>query len=658
MNILKENELTADAIIDTSTKEPIDKKGLLELLKSHRVKTTSIENSEISMEQIIPTLKKANVNVPETFFRDLASKSGLSFLEHSKVKKIYKSEQKSKLITILPYPVVSKYKIIPIEINNSYIEVVVDNPLDRRVMVTLQYLFGNWKIILHVASSKTIEWAIDTVYREIHKQEAILGLYNRTPDQSAYKVLLPKQKYFIISLLAAIGICAILSSVITFAILFAIISIGYFMVNPIKIYISLRGFQGSRTPTRITTGEMQGVPDEDLPIYTVLIPVFHEAKMLAQNLKNMYHLNYPKEKLDIKILMEENDEETINEAKTLGLFGSPQKMVDGIPSKEYTEFLKLFDPIVIPSSEITTKPRACNYGLLRAKGEYCVIYDAEDKPDPDQLRKAAIVFLRSDTNVACLQSKLNFYNANENILTKWFSIEYGCWFEFYLQGLDWINAPIPLGGTSNHFRKKSLDELGRWDPYNVTEDADIGIRLARRKLKTEMVDTYTYEEATVTVGSWIRQRSRWYKGHLQTYLVHMRYPRKLFKDLGTEQFLKFQLTFGAGVFIPVINPVLWILTAITFLMPLAFSGLIPSYLQSICIFNLIVGNISYLLIYVIACVKLKKYRLTPLAMLMPAYWALLSIASWRGLVQLITNPFYWDKTSHGVSKAYKLNSVV
>ena len=294
MNILKENELTADAIIDTSTKEPIDKKGLLELLKSHRVKTTSIENSEISMEQIIPTLKKANVNVPETFFRDLASKSGLSFLEHSKVKKIYKSEQKSKLITILPYPVVSKYKIIPIEINNSYIEVAVDNPLDRRVMVTLQYLFGNWKIILHVASSKTIEWAINNVYREIHKQKAILDLYNRTPDQSAYKVLLPKQKYFIISLLAAIGICAILSSVITFAILFAIISIGYFMVNPIKIYISLRGFQGSRTPTRITTGEMQGVPDEDLPIYTVLIPVFHEAKMLAQNLKNMYHQTIPK----------------------------------------------------------------------------------------------------------------------------------------------------------------------------------------------------------------------------------------------------------------------------------------------------------------------------------------------------------------------------
>ena len=168
----------------------------------------------------------------------------------------------------------------------------------------------------------------------------------------------------------------------------------------------------------------------------------------------MYNLNYPKDKLDIKILMEEKDEETINEAKMLGLFGSPQKKVDGISGSEYTEFLKLFDPIIIPSAQITTKPRACNYGLLRAKGEFVVIYDAEDNPDPDQLKKAAIAFLRSNDNLACLQSKLNFYNANENILTKWFSIEYANWFEFYLQGLDYINAPIPLGGTSNHFRKK------------------------------------------------------------------------------------------------------------------------------------------------------------------------------------------------------------
>jgi cellulose synthase/poly-beta-1,6-N-acetylglucosamine synthase-like glycosyltransferase len=366
----------------------------------------------------------------------------------------------------------------------------------------------------------------------------------------------------------------------------------------------------------------------------------------------MYRLNYPRSKLDIKILMEERDHETINEAKALGLFGDdPEKYAEGIPIKEYPEFLKLFDPIVIPGAKVTTKPRACNYGLLRAKGELCVIYDAEDNPDPDQLRKAAIVFLRSPEDVVCLQSKLNFYNADENIITKWFSIEYANWYEFYLQGLDWIEAPIPLGGTSNHFRKKGLDELGRWDPYNVTEDADIGIRLSRQKLKTEMIDTYTYEEATNTAKTWIIQRSRWFKGHLQTYLVHMRHPRQLYEDLGADKFLKFQVTFGTSVFIPLVNPILWVLLGLSLLAPYAFAWLIPSFLQPLCLFNLIVGNLSYIAIYVIACIRLKKNKYIPYALAMPAYWAIHSFASWRGLIQLARNPFYWDKTSHGVSKA-------
>ena len=649
-----EQATIADAVlIDTSTMKPIDRDSILELLKSHRVKTALLEKSEITIEDIIPSLRKAKVKIPEAFFKDLASKLGLSFLDYSKVKKIYQEEQKSKLITVLPYPIINKYKVIPLEIRGSVIDLAVDNPLDNKVMVMVQYLFGAWKINLRVVSSKAIEWAIENIYSEIHKNNAMLDLYNRTPDQSAYRVLYPKQKYFIIALMAAISISAIISSEITFIALFAIISIGYFIVNPIKIYISLKGFRGARAPTQITKGEMLWAQNDDLPVYTVLIPVFHEAKMLSQNLRNMYHMNYPKNKLDIKVLMEEKDEETINEAKLLGLFGSPKKMVEGIPREEYTDFLKLFDPIVIPSAKVTTKPRACNYGLIRAKGELVVIYDAEDKPDADQLRKAAIVFLRSGEDVVCLQSKLNFYNADENFLTKWFSIEYANWYEFYLQGLDWIEAPIPLGGTSNHFRKKSLDELGRWDPYNVTEDADIGIRLARQNLKTELIDSHTYEEATISVKSWIHQRSRWYKGHLQSYLVHMRHPRQLFKDLGAEKFFKFQLTFGTGIFVPIINPILWIITAASFLLPINLGWLDPSYLQIISIINLVAGNISYISIYVIACAKLKKYRYTPYALLMPLYWVLHSIASWRGLIQLIRNPFYWDKTSHGLSKVAK-----
>ena len=272
----------------------------------------------------------------------------MSFLEYSEVKKIYEDEEKSKLISVLPYSIISKHKVVPLEINGSIVDLAVDNPLDRGVLITVQYLFGAWKINLRVVSSKSIEWAIDNIYREIHKKNAMLDLYNRTPNQSAYRVLYPNQKYFILAVAATITVSAIINSTITFMALFAIISVGYFIVNPIKIYISIRGFKGGRAPTRITRGEMLWTHEEDLPVYTILIPVFHEAGMLAQNLRNMYHLNYPKNKLDIKILMEEKDEETINEAKLLGLFGSPKRMVEGIPKEEYADFLKLFDPIIIP----------------------------------------------------------------------------------------------------------------------------------------------------------------------------------------------------------------------------------------------------------------------------------------------------------------------
>ena len=209
---------------------------------------------------MLPSLRKAKVTLPEDFFRDLASKLNIPFIDDYSIKKIYQEEQKSKIISILPYPIISKYKIIPLEINGSIVDLAVDNPLDHRVLVTVQYLFSAWKINLHVVSSKSIEWAIDNIYRQIHKKNAMLDLYNRTPDQSAYRVLYPNQKYFILALIAAITVSTIISSTTTFMVLFAAISIGYFIVNPIKIYISLRGFKGGRAPTQITEGEIISTP--------------------------------------------------------------------------------------------------------------------------------------------------------------------------------------------------------------------------------------------------------------------------------------------------------------------------------------------------------------------------------------------------------------
>jgi cellulose synthase/poly-beta-1,6-N-acetylglucosamine synthase-like glycosyltransferase len=629
----------------------ISKEEIIRLLKKHGVTETKIvENPEIKAEDVISTLRKAKVKVPDRFFEELAAAFGLSFIAPAQLKKLYDSEHAFRFLTALPYRVIEDYLIIPLEITKTTAKMALANPLNRKALLVIQHLLGERQITWVLVSLDSVEKAKEKVYREIHKKTALLDLYYRNPDESAYKVFSSGQKIFIFVLFQVFLVATIISSAMTLAVLFAAVNVIYFLITPLKIYIAARGFQKPQSVAFLSHKQLSEVKNEDLPVYTVLVPVYHEAKVLPRVMRNLYRMDYPKDKLDVKILMEEKDEETLGEAKKLGLFGAPTKCVEGIPAEDYREFLEIFEPVVIPVADITTKPRACNYGLLRAKGKYCVIFDAEDNPDEDQVKKAAVAFSQLPEDIVCLQSKLNFYNANENVLSGWFSIEYSYWYDYYLEGLDRVDVPIPLGGTSNHFRVTQLRDLGGWDPYNMTEDADIGIRLSRRKLRTAMLDSYTYEEATIKLGSWIRQRSRWYKGHTQTYLVHMRQPIKLLQDLGWRKFLLFQFTFGAGIYMPIINPLLWIITAVSFFTPWVFNSLFLLPIQSICIFNLIVGNLSFLFLYLWACVKQRRYHFVPLAATMPLYWVLISIGAWRGLWQLITRPFYWEKTMHGVSK--------
>src|SRR5207247_7375152 len=207
-----------------------------------------------------------------------------------------------------------------------------------------------------------------------------------------------------------------------------------------------------------------------------------------------------------------------------------------------------------------TKPKACNYGLTLARGDLLTIYDAEDRPDPLQLRRAAVAFRRLDDPVACLQARLSYHNANQNMITRWFTAEYLTWFGGLLPALVEQGAPVPLGGTSMHIRTDVLRMIGAWDPYNVTEDADLGLRLHRLGYRTHVLDSTTYEEATSDFVNWVKQRSRWYKGYMQTWLVHSRHPRRLWKELGPTGFLSFHLTIGATPLVPLINPIFWLLT--------------------------------------------------------------------------------------------------
>jgi len=413
------------------------------------------------------------------------------------------------------------------------------------------------------------------------------------------------------------------------------------------------------------------LPEDSLPVYTVLLPLYREKEVTGKIIRAVEELEYPPEKLDVKILLEADDRETLDACLRKGL-------------PPYCEI------VVVPDVAPKTKPRACNHGLARARGKYLVVYDAEDRPEPDQLKKAVVAFDRHP-EVSCFQCKLNYYNQHQNMLTRWFTVEYSAWFDLFLPGLHSQGAPIPLGGTSNHFRTDVLRAVGGWDPFNVTEDADLGIRLYKRGHRTRVLDSTTWEEANSRLANWIRQRSRWIKGYFQTHLVHMRRPFRTLAALGPHGLFSFLLTVGGMAFMMLLNPIYW-LAAFLYGALLSWDvwqgkhlwdvladkgrvvlwhGLFPvrenyhawrmifvspedSHFWSVvsvvffCITGaLLAANIVFIVINALAVTRRKLKGMAFAVLTSPVYWVLISIAAWKGFLQLFYKPFFWEKTIHG-----------
>jgi hypothetical protein len=375
--------------------------------------------------------------------------------------------------------------------------------------------------------------------------------------------------------------------------------------------------------------------DRMLPRYTVLVPVYKEANIIGELMDNLGRLDYPAEKLEILVLLESDDTETIEAARA----ARPPATV------------RL---VVVPDASPKTKPKACNVGLVLARGELLVIYDAEDRPDPQQLRQAVAAFDQAGPQTVCMQARLRYWNSGANLLTRMFSLEYGYWFGTMLPGLDRLGLPIPLGGTSNHFRVAALRGLLGWDPHNVTEDADLGLRASVEGYRVGVIDSDTDEEACAEVRPWIRQRTRWIKGYMQTALVHARSPRRLVRQVGVVDAAGFLLLIAGTPLTFLLAPVMWIGTAAWYAfgephLPLLDSGAF----WAIATINLIVGNGIMIGLNVLAAVRGQGWRAAPFALLNPFYWVLHSIAAWRAAVQLVRNPFYWEKTPHGLSAGPK-----
>ena len=347
-------------------------------------------------------------------------------------------------------------------------------------------------------------------------------------------------------------------------------------------------------------------------------------------MRGLSALDYPHHLLDIKLVLEEDDRETVAAARAL----------------EGRAGFAPFEIVEVPPGGPRTKPKAANYALAFARGDYLVVYDAEDRPEPDQLRKAVATFRAAPRTTACLQARLNFYNADHNWLTRMFALDYALWFDTLLPGLDSIGVPMPLGGTSNHFRTAVLRDTGGWDAFNVTEDADIGIRLAQLGYRVSMLDSTTFEEAPIALGAWLRQRSRWLKGYMQTWLVHMRDPAALIRRTGWLGFFAFQLFIGGGVVFALANPPLWI----AFLAALALHRITGTAGPGAVIpgAGLLANNILLTWLAVLAPRKRGWDALAPYGLTVIVYWGLVSAAGYRGAWQLATRPFFWEKTTHGV----------
>nr|WP_237475469.1 glycosyltransferase family 2 protein [Xanthomonas sp. LMG 9002] len=483
-----------------------------------------------------------------------------------------------------------------------------------------------------VGTSKfDIVWSLQQHADAQLTHDALNLLAEHAPEHSARQVITRAQSAFLVALTVVLAAALALWPLVTLIALNTLIAVAFLATFGLKLVLAWRGAR-RRIDIKVSDEEVAALGDEDLPVYTVLVPMYKEPDVLPILANALRRLDYPTSKLDVKLVLEADDTETIEAAKALGLEA-------------------FFEIIRVPPSQPKTKPKACNYALRFARGQMLTIYDAEDKPEPDQLKRVVAAFRKSPADVACIQARLNYYNADENWLTRMFTLEYTLWFDFYLPALETLRIPIPLGGTSNHFRLDILRKVHAWDPYNVTEDADLGVRLTQQGYRVSVVNSTTFEEANVSIPNWIRQRSRWLKGYMQTWLVHMRNPLQLYRSTGARGFWGFQLFVGGTFFTALAAPLMWLSYGLWLAVGSKFfDPFFPPALLYLSLLNLLLGNGFLIYMTLVAAFKRDYFRLAPYALTVPLYWLLQSIAAYKGLWQLIRNPFYWEKTTHGISK--------
>jgi len=430
----------------------------------------------------------------------------------------------------------------------------------------------------------------------------------------------------VLGMLAATTMVSVMWPGVVLAVLagWAVITLVVAMLFKVAAFVARLAAGPQATAAADLTG------DAPLPRVSVLVPLFRETEIVHALVARLSRMTYPKCLLEVILVLEETDTQT-------------RDVLAGIDLPPWMR------PVVVPDGAPRTKPRAMNYALDFCDGDIIGVFDAEDAPDPDQITRVARRFQTTPCEVVCLQGILDYYNARQNWLARCFTIEYAAWFRLVLPGLARLGFAIPLGGTTLFFRRDALESLGGWDAHNVTEDADLGFRLARHGMRTEMIETVTREEANCLPWPWIKQRSRWLKGYMTTYLVHMRRPRLLRRQLGSWAFLGFQAHFVTTVSQVLLAPLLWSFWLVLLGVPHPLNPYLPpGAMIWLGALFLAVETVN-LTIHATAVSGRAHRHLLPWTPTMHFYMPLAALAGYKALYELLFKPFFWDKTRHGLS---------
>lgn len=363
--------------------------------------------------------------------------------------------------------------------------------------------------------------------------------------------------------------------------------------------------------------------DIEWPRYSVLVPLFKEAGSVPKLTGGLKALDYPQDRLEVIFLVEAEDKGTLNALQSVAL-----------PAHWLI--------LVLPDGQPRTKPRALNVALARLTGELATIYDAEDIPHPGQLKAAVRALRAAGPGQACVQAPLRAYNGRASWIAGQWALEYDTHFGLILPALAHAGRPIALGGTSNHFRVTALRHAGGWDAWNVTEDADLGLRFARLGYSVGIIELPTLEEAPEKLSIWVPQRSRWIKGYMQSAAVILRQPCLAMAQMGASSFVASQVLLGGAIVSACLHGPFALACLISFLVPaFALNPFCFGLLAAGYIVNLFAGALSP---------GPKDLRRLSLILTAPLYWPLQSLAAARALWELAIDPHMWSKTPHALTQ--------